>query len=106
MAKDTKTSTFTQSLSSRLNLYGVQLALLAIRGYRYFLSPWLGNQCRFSPSCSHYAEQAYQHHGFIKGSWLTLARIVKCNPFHKGGFDPVPEAKTQTKHRCSHLSSH
>lgn len=58
--------------------------------YRYFLSPWVGNQCRFYPTCSHYSEEAIKERGFIIGLILTIVRILKCNPWHSGGFDPVP----------------
>ncbi|MHC5225803.1 membrane protein insertion efficiency factor YidD [Ignatzschineria sp. LJL83] len=61
-----------------------------IKGYKYFLSPWLGNQCRFEPSCSTYAMEAIMRYGAIKGSWLTIKRLVRCQPFCKGGEDPVP----------------
>ena len=61
-----------------------------IKGYKYFLSPWLGNQCRFEPSCSTYAMEAITRYGAIKGSWLTIKRLVRCQPFCKGGEDPVP----------------
>ncbi len=61
-----------------------------IRLYRLFLSPWLGNQCRFHPSCSNYAEQAISKHGALRGGWLTLRRLGKCHPWHAGGCDPVP----------------
>jgi len=62
-----------------------------IRGYRLVLSPWMGNQCRFYPTCSVYAEQAIHRHGSLKGSWLAGARLLKCHPWHPGGIDPVPE---------------
>lgn len=78
----------------------IKVVLIFIKGYRLILSPWIGNQCRFYPTCSHYAEDAYQQHGFIKGSYLTLRRIIRCNPWHKGGYDPVPE-----KHQCSTTQS-
>jgi len=58
--------------------------------YRYTLSPLLGNCCRFEPSCSRYAEQALQQHGLVRGLWLTLKRLIRCHPWHEGGFDPVP----------------
>ncbi len=61
-----------------------------IKGYKYFLSPWVGNQCRFEPSCSTYAMEAITRYGAIKGSWLTMKRLVRCQPFCKGGEDPVP----------------
>ena len=64
--------------------------VLAIRAYRLFLSPMLGNRCRFHPSCSEYALEALQRHGAIKGLRLSLRRIGSCHPWHPGGFDPVP----------------
>ena len=67
-----------------------RLMLLVIRAYRYLLSPWWGNQCRFEPSCSAYAMQAIEEHGALRGSWLALRRLTKCHPWHRGGFDPVP----------------
>jgi putative membrane protein insertion efficiency factor len=69
----------------------VRWALLgAIALYRVALSGWLGGQCRFSPSCSHYAEEAIRTHGAIRGSYLAARRVLRCNPFHRGGLDPVP----------------
>lgn len=67
------------------------LALRLIWIYRYLLSPWVGNQCRFHPSCSHYAEEAIATYGFLHGSYLTLKRLLKCHPWHPGGLDPVPQ---------------
>jgi len=62
------------------------------RFYRFFLSPFMGNQCRFYPTCSHYSEQAYKKHGFLKGSILTFIRIFKCQPWYKGNaVDEVPK---------------
>ena len=60
-----------------------------IRLYRDFISPFLPASCRFYPSCSAYAEISFKKLGFWKGSYFTLRRILKCNPFHPGGFDPV-----------------
>ncbi len=62
----------------------------AIRGYQVMLSPWLGASCRFHPSCSSYALEAVGRHGAARGSWLSLRRVARCHPFHRGGFDPVP----------------
>ncbi|MEQ8769158.1 MAG: membrane protein insertion efficiency factor YidD [Phycisphaerales bacterium] len=58
--------------------------------YRATLSPFLGGQCRFHPTCSVYGLEAYRKHGVWRGTILTLARIGRCHPFHKGGYDPVP----------------
>jgi uncharacterized protein len=61
-----------------------------IRGYQLAISPLLGPRCRFYPSCSHYAIEAIEMHGALRGTWLTIKRISRCHPFHEGGFDPVP----------------
>ena len=62
-----------------------------IRGYQRGISPHLGKNCRFIPSCSAYAIQALEIHGVFKGGLLSLWRILRCNPFGRYGFDPVPE---------------
>jgi putative membrane protein insertion efficiency factor len=63
----------------------------AVRGYRFFLSPWLGSGCRFEPTCSLYALAALERHGAVLGTRLTLGRLLRCHPFCAGGHDPVPE---------------
>ena len=70
------------------------LLTILIRLYRYGFSPWLGQHCRFHPSCSCYAEQAITTHGALSGSWLALRRLCRCHPWHAGGYDPVPEKQT------------
>jgi len=60
-----------------------------IKFYQKFISPLKGQTCRFYPTCSTYALEAYKNHGFLKGTILTLKRILKCHPFHPGGYDPV-----------------
>ncbi len=67
-----------------------KILIALIRGYRYLLSPWLGNHCRFYPSCSRYAIEALELHGPIKGLWLGGRRLLRCHPWHDGGLDPVP----------------
>jgi putative membrane protein insertion efficiency factor len=62
-----------------------------IRGYRFFLSPLLGRQCRYLPTCSHYAEEAIATHGPWLGSWLGLRRLCRCHPWGGAGYDPVPQ---------------
>jgi len=64
------------------------LGLLSI--YRYGISPMLGRNCRFYPSCSHYAHEAIERHGALHGGWLAAKRVSRCHPFHPGGYDPVP----------------
>lgn len=64
-----------------------------IKAYSYLISPLLGPSCRFYPSCSHYAADAVERHGVMKGGWLATRRIARCHPWHEGGVDPVPELK-------------
>lgn len=61
-----------------------------VRIYQLTFSSLVGNCCRFQPTCSEYAKQAYQKYGFIKGTWLTIKRLLRCHPWAKGGYDPVP----------------
>ncbi len=68
--------------------------ILLIRCYKICISPFLGDQCRFYPSCSSYAQEAIETHGVIKGSALAMKRLSRCHPWHEGGVDPVPP--------CSH----
>jgi putative membrane protein insertion efficiency factor len=67
-----------------------------IRAYQLILSPFIGNQCRFHPSCSNYALEAIEVHGIRKGCWLALRRLIRCHPFDAGGFDPVPGRPTRS----------
>lgn len=66
-----------------------------IRGYRNFISPLFPPSCRFQPTCSQYALDAVERFGPLKGSWLATSRILRCHPFHRGGYDPVPPAKKE-----------
>lgn len=61
-----------------------------LRGYKKIVSPWLPPACRFHPTCSEYAMEAVEIHGVARGSWLALRRLLRCQPFARGGFDPVP----------------
>jgi putative membrane protein insertion efficiency factor len=67
------------------------MLIAIIKFYKYFISPVLGDRCRFYPSCSNYSLEALQLHGALIGSYLTLRRLLRCHPFHEGGIDPVPE---------------
>lgn len=67
-----------------------KLALWLLTAYRYAVSPMIGPVCRFYPSCSQYAEQAIRRYGLARGTWLAVRRILRCNPWHCGGHDPVP----------------
>ena len=64
--------------------------LAAIRFYQKYISPGLPPRCRFIPTCSQYALEAIEKYGPLKGGWMAFRRILRCNPFHKGGYDPVP----------------
>ncbi|RKX29796.1 MAG: membrane protein insertion efficiency factor YidD [Candidatus Zixiibacteriota bacterium] len=67
------------------------LLLAAITVYRYTLSPFIGNSCRFEPTCSRYTEQAIRRFGAWRGSILGTKRVLRCHPWHEGGYDPVPD---------------
>lgn len=67
--------------------------ILLVRLYRYAISPLLGANCRFQPTCSAYAEEALRRHGVLRGGWLALKRISRCNPWGGSGYDPVPEPR-------------
>ena len=88
-------------MPSRLNEQtlnaGQKVMIACIKCYRFTLSPWFGTQCRFHPSCSHYTQEAIQQHGALKGFLLGGWRLLKCHPFHAGGYDPVPEKYNQQK---------
>lgn len=68
-----------------------RLLITLVKGYRLVLSPWLGSSCRFTPTCSAYSLEALERHGAAWGTYLTAARIARCQPWCAGGHDPVPE---------------
>jgi len=65
------------------------LAIKAVRAYKLVVSPWLPPACRFVPTCSEYAHAAIEHYGLIRGTARALARLLRCHPLHRGGFDPL-----------------
>ena len=71
-----------------------RIALGFLSFYKAAISPYLPSQCRFHPTCSEYAADAITAHGAARGSWMGLKRILRCNPWASGGFDPVPERQT------------
>ncbi|MBN2378008.1 MAG: membrane protein insertion efficiency factor YidD [Sedimentisphaerales bacterium] len=78
------------TLGQKLNQAATLPFNLLIRFYQLAISPWLGLNCRFEPSCSSYALEALRRHGLIKGLYLALRRLLRCHPFSRGGHDPVP----------------
>ena len=74
-----------------------RLILGLIRIYQLTLSPLLGSNCRFQPTCSAYATEAIKKFGVLKGGYLSFRRLIKCHPFHKGGYDPVPDTVEDIK---------
>ena len=65
------------------------LVLVMLRAYKWAISPWLPTSCRYVPSCSEYAMEAVERYGALRGTWMALARLLRCHPFAKSGFDPV-----------------
>ncbi len=61
-----------------------------VRLYQWGISPWMGPKCRYTPTCSHYAVEAFRKHGLFRGFWLSLKRIARCHPWGGHGYDPVP----------------
>ena len=68
----------------------MKILLLLIKAYRIFISPLFPPSCRFQPTCSQYAHDAISTYGTFKGGWLAVKRILRCHPFHPGGYDPIP----------------
>jgi uncharacterized protein len=64
------------------------LLVAAVRLYQLFVSPWLGQNCRYQPTCSNYMIEAVQKYGFLRGAWRGVCRIARCHPLHAGGYDP------------------
>ena len=77
---------------------GKKLLVILIRGYRRLISPLFPPSCRFQPTCSQYAIEAIERFGTLKGSWLAVKRILRCHPFHPGGYDPVPKPRKERNH--------
>lgn len=84
-----------EKISKALRRLAIALPLFLIKCYQWFISPLLGQSCRFHPTCSFYALEALKTHGLLIGGWLSIKRILKCHPLHAGGIDPVPEKQQQ-----------
>ncbi len=74
----------------RVSRATVEVAVGLVRFYQRWVSRYAPATCRFYPSCSNYAVEALERHGLLRGSWLALKRLLRCHPFHPGGYDPVP----------------
>jgi uncharacterized protein len=90
-SRSSKVAHFFIAMTPTISAAGVIALKGAIILYRNVISPLVGPTCRFSPTCSAYALSALQRYGVVRGSWLSMARIIKCNPWHPGGHDPLPE---------------
>jgi len=84
--KDSQISNLKSQISNLFSAFFIGL----IKVYQFTLSPFLGRQCRFVPTCSQYSIEAIQKYGALKGAWLAIKRIVRCNPWGGSGYDPVP----------------
>jgi putative membrane protein insertion efficiency factor len=83
-----------------------RIVIAVIQGYRHMVSPLRLPSCRFMPTCSQYAVEALTEYGLVRGAWLSVVRLVKCGPWHRGGWDPIPERSCeaeQGKVRSAHV---
>jgi putative membrane protein insertion efficiency factor len=83
-----------------------RMLILLVRLYQWIIRPVLGPNCRFVPGCSDYAAEALHTHGALRGAWLASRRIVRCNPWHEGGYDPVPPCAGTRQARAGRRASH
>ncbi len=79
------------------------IVLKLIRFYQIFISPALGSNCIYTPTCSHYTYEAIQRFGVVQGGWLGAKRIARCTPWHEGGYDPVPETLDDARNPHHHI---
>jgi putative membrane protein insertion efficiency factor len=84
----------------------VRGAIFAIELYRHTISPMRLPTCRFSPTCSQYAVEALSEYGFMRGGWLAVVRLLKCGPWHRGGWDPIPARRGDTRHEGTQAADH
>lgn len=82
-----------------------RVLIALVRGYQLLISPVLGNNCRYMPSCSAYTIEAMEKHGPLRGLWLGIKRVGRCHPFHEGGYDPVPDPPGAPR-RCGCEANH
>jgi uncharacterized protein len=84
-----------RSTMGKISKTSKQIVIFLISCYQNLVSPFLGQHCRFQPSCSSYAKEAIVNYGLLYGSWLAIKRLAKCHPWNPGGFDPVPTKQTR-----------
>ena len=77
------------------------ILITLIKAYQTLISPYLAPSCRYTPSCSCYAQESLQTHGVIKGGWLAIRRVMRCHPWHEGGYDPVPGVEDCRPHHTT-----
>lgn len=90
MLEDRPDATPTPHRGGTLKRWPARALIALIAAYRYLVSPMLGRNCRFAPSCSEYASEALSRHGLWRGGALAVRRVLRCHPWHPGGYDPVP----------------
>jgi len=95
-----------RSLSRRIKSLIDRLLIVALRFYKRWVSPMLGQRCRFVPTCSEYSMTAIERFGAVHGSWLTVRRLARCHPLCPGGHDPVPERPAADSSRNDRPTSH
>ena len=83
-----------------------KLVLMSLRLYKVAVSPWLGNACRYLPTCSEYATEAVERHGVMRGSFMAGKRLLRCHPFASGGYDPVSQHRQEGQGSFSHSCPH
>gem|GEM_PF-213218 len=88
-----------------LRRFPVRTAIFAIELYRTYVSPMRLPTCRFSPTCSQYAVEALSEYGLVRGGWLAVVRLAKCGPWHRGGWDPVPQRRGPVRHHATAANS-
>jgi hypothetical protein len=93
-------STQSSGWAARIRVAPVRALVFLIELYRHTISPMRLPTCRFTPTCSRYAVDALTEYGLLKGSWLTVVRLGKCGPWHRGGWDPIPERQPSPSHTC------
>ena len=79
---------------------------MLVRGYQLLVSPFLGNNCRFYPTCSSYMLEAIELHGVVRGFWMGLLRVSRCHPYHEGGVDPVPGSELEQEYKQQQQQDH